>query len=212
MSELTITDREPLPAWVLRSLFELITGVEHQPIADSFQRHVARLVAAGDPETVVYAVDLADRLESYLGEPGMTSVTARRIATALGWNVGTFHDRPRRGAKSSMACEGWRLVDYTAILFDLANFGIPVDPTPLREMLLPTIPKKGVITRAELHVLWDDQEYLKSDRSIPGERGEEHYRAIGRATNGCKLTLSIESSESRLCSRGPKYRPARLAA
>jgi hypothetical protein len=197
---------QPLHPLTLALLFERLTDTTRPARPEPFARRVAGLAADRDPRAVVHRHELLADLEGCLGEP-FDPQTVETLAGALRYPSGFFCSRPRRGEQAMFMSYCWGLTEYTALLFGLARFGFPVDPMPLHALVAPAIPRKGMIGRAELHVLWGPREMRCSDVSLHAAGGDDPpaYRK-GRTASGHRLGLELAGAGSRLDARGPGFR------
>jgi hypothetical protein len=122
-----------------------------------------------------------------IGAPFDLSDSWRRIAPLAKLEPYTMHWRPKARERDAWGFEGLTLVDLAYLTIMLERWAIPIDPAPLVAAVLPTLKGRGLLTDAELAVLWHKRErgrmdLIRIDAPIPdSETGavETHggYRA-----------------------------------
>lgn len=151
-------------------------------------------------------VQIADRRLHGLGY----SLKVKELSDALGIARQRFCRRPRAISTGSLIFDGWTAFDAARMLIALEDLGFAIDPAPLVEALLPTIPRAGLMPAAALDVIWFAKSRGKCERSLRRENAEgrpakykDHdlprgYRLTALiGDDGLPLSLSV---------RGPKYR------
>lgn len=66
--------------------------------------------------------------------------------------------QPRKRATFASGGHALAKADFIALLIHLERLGLPVDPAPLVEAILPAVRQKAEITFAELRAVWFDRE------------------------------------------------------
>jgi hypothetical protein len=76
---------------------------------------------------------------------------------------------PRPSAHSSRAMGGPGIgpYDFTALIINLATWGLPIDPTPWVQALRPALLKRRFVTASELRVLWFPREQNRFKATLP---------------------------------------------
>lgn len=118
--------------------------------------------------------------------------------------------RPGARSNSVSFATAWEAEDAAALLVFLEMLSFNVDPSPLINALLPTLPKKGEITESQLEILWYTKRRAKSEVTVERQdvsgslRGHECHTLVG----GYKLValIDMQGDPVSLTFTGPRHR------
>ena len=125
--------------------------------------------------------------------------------------------RPRSRSNCVGGASQLRVEDCAALLTLMERCGLPIDPAPLIEALVPLVKRKPVVSKAELHVLWYAQErhrmdpvvFLATDGTTSGRRDPETVLLTGYRA---QIAFRQDGQPCRLEISKPKRGRARVAA
>lgn len=154
--------------------------------------------------------DLADcsdpRLRSY-----PHGVDLAVIANAFDLRPSTVAHRPGARSNSAALFTAWSVFDTAVLLIRLEDLGFQVDGRVLTERLRPTIPRAGLISHAQLEVMWHRRTRLRSVVTLEVAGGCAHDLEAKRLASGHRLEIvrDAHGSPIKLTVWGPKYRTPR---
>lgn len=120
--------------------------------------------------------------------PTIRRETILDICRAFRIQVVDMFRRPKPGESAAWAIEKVQPVEYTGLLIQFERLGLPIDPLPMVEKVLPELRKQDEVTQAGLFCLWfikewrclEPVELVVGDRLPDGIIGRsEHVTAIG---------------------------------
>lgn len=194
-------------AALLGALLKALEMPEHHRSAGSGARLLARTATEGYlPEW---------RLEDYLldTDPRLarpySGLDIMELAKAANLHQRNITHRPRATSNSVTFSASWTAEDAAGLLILLECLGFHVDPSPLVDALLPKLPSRGMITEAQLDVLWYAR--TRGRRSVqldvvpkaPRRSIKEFTTSHGYKVEGW---LSADGDPVQVAVRGPKYR------
>lgn len=163
---------------------------------------------AKDGWTLSYMLeDLADVSDRRL-RPFPHGIDLASIASAFDLAPANVTYRPGARSNSTTLFTAWSAFDTAVLLIRLEDLGFQVDARTLAELLRPRIPKAGLISGAQLEVLWHHRTRLKSVVTLEVANGRAHDLQERRLASGHRLEIlrDTEGSPVKLTVWGPKHR------
>jgi GNAT superfamily N-acetyltransferase len=195
-----------IPKDLLNSLYFAIC--ENGPPTEPRHHRLAEIASTG--WVLSHAVEdmllMADRRFDAWRHP----VDIDALGKAVGRGSSLVCTRPRKRSIGVALLSGWSAIDFASLLIFLEDLSFAVDPKPLVDALLPTLPKRGYIPANALDLLWYDRTRRRSERTLvrEGERGRSSGIVEKAAHGGYRLVAVVddEGVPLTLTVTGPKYR------
>jgi len=142
-----------------------------------------------------------------------TQVDLEKVAAGLSVPTRSVTYRPRARSGGASLFEAWPALDFASLLIALEALGFSIDPSPLVEMVLPTLPKAGLMPALGLDVVWYGKMRHKIKLHLalaePGKRGERWDDYRNDAGYRFSALLDADGEPIELTVTGPKYRERR---
>jgi hypothetical protein len=141
-----------------------------------------------------------------------------RLATLLGLPPVLLCWQPDPGTTHAVMTRFTTPVDVTALLIELATWGLPLDPMPWVRAIRPTLQRKQRITPTELRIVWFAREQRRFHASLeriawPADFPPVFATANGRliVRDGAGACSLPENRQSRVLAEAMAMPPLRAA-
>jgi len=117
--------------------------------------------------------------------------------------------RPNARSLGVVYTEAWAADDAASLLILLESLGFDIDPSPLVEVLLPRLPKRGPITSSQLDIFWYGRTRRKGKVGLWAEPRLAHCEVRERILpNGYKVETWVtrDGAPTHCEVTGPGYR------
>lgn len=131
------------------------------------------------------------------------------LADAAGLSSQSVTRRPRARGSGAVMTQARPAANAASLLILLEDLGFSVDPRPLTELVLSTIPRGGLITAAQLDVLWYARRRLArvtTLRAPPPVRVHEIEERRLETGHRLEIHRDVDGNAVALTVKGPKYR------